>query len=216
MFTDDAHTAALASWNASKHHPFIQALQAGTLPLSTFRYYLIQDHYYLQEFAKVHELAAQQTTDAAAAAQLRAGAQSLEDGEVANRQTFYHELNITPAEIAATPMAPTNYAYTSHLYRMLVTAGTPGAIAGLLPCYWLYAEIGAQLARSGSPVPIYQTWIDTYTATDYTDAMTAQLALTNRVATPANTPALLAAFQKSSWYELHFWQMALDHEDWRL
>ena len=216
MFTADAHTATLASWQASKQHPFIQALQAGTLPLQTFRYYLIQDHYYLQEFARIHELAAQRTPDAAAAKLLRAGAQSLQDGEIANRKTFYHDLNITPADIAATPVAPTNYAYTSHLYRMLSTAGAPGAIAGLLPCYWLYAEIGQTLAQQGSPVPIYQTWIDTYTANDYTAALRAQLDLTNRVATPENTPALLDAFQKSSWYELNFWQMALDHETWSL
>ena len=43
MFTDQAHTATQKSWAASKHHPFIQQLQAGTLPLATFRYYLIQD-----------------------------------------------------------------------------------------------------------------------------------------------------------------------------
>lgn len=56
MFTDQAHAATQKSWAASKHHPFIQQLQAGTLPLATFRYYLIQDHYYLQEFAKVHDI----------------------------------------------------------------------------------------------------------------------------------------------------------------
>ncbi|MDT6981192.1 hypothetical protein [Levilactobacillus zymae] len=53
-----------------------------------------------------------------------------------------------------------------------------------------------------------------FTAAAHTATLTAQLALANRVATPENTPDLLAAFQKSSWYELNFWQMALDHEDW--
>jgi len=214
MFTDQAHTATLASWTASKQHPFIQQLQAGTLPEATFRYYLIQDHYYLQEFAKIHDLAADQTTDAAAATQLRAGAASLREGEMAVRETFFKRLNITDDEIAATPMAPTGYAYTSHLYRALVTAGTAGAVIALLPCYWLYAEIGAKLAHLGSPVPIYQAWIDTYNSADYTAEMADQLALANRVATPENTDQLLAIFEKSSWYELHFWQMAIDHQTW--
>ena len=70
------------------------------------------------------------------------------------------------------------------------------------------------LAQVGSPVPIYQAWIDSYNADDYTNEMTDQLALANLVATPQNTPELLAIFKKSSWYELNFWQMALDHEDW--
>lgn len=214
MFTDQAHAATLESWAASKHHPFIQQLQAGTLPAATFREYLIQDHYYLHEFARVHELAAQQTTDTVAADQLRAGAASLRDGELAIRQTFFADLHITDAELARTPMAPTGYAYTSHLYRALATQGTPGAVSALLPCYWLYAEIGAELAHQGSPVPLYQAWIDTYNADEYAGEMTAQLALANRVATPENTPALLDIFEKSSWYELHFWQMAVDHETW--
>jgi len=216
MFTDLAHTAMQASWDASKRHPFIQQLQAGTLPRETFRYYLIQDHYYLQEFGKLHDLAADQSDDPRVIDQLRAGAEHLRQGEIAVRQTFFDRLDITPAEVAQTPVAPTGYAYTSHLYRSLMTAGPAGAVAGLLPCYWLYAEIGQALAGTGSPVPIYQSWIDTYNAADYTDSMTDQLALANYVATPDNTDQLLAIFEKSSWYELKFWQMALDHEDWSL
>ncbi|MCT3575132.1 thiaminase II [Levilactobacillus brevis] len=214
MFTDQAHTATQKGWAASKHHPFIQQLQAGTLPLATFRYYLIQDHYYLQEFAKVHDLAADQSQHPQVIAQLRANAAQLRAGEMAVRQGFFQELAITDDNLAATPMAPSAYAYTSHLYRALMTAGSAGAIAGLLPCYWLYAEIGAMLAQVGSPVPIYQAWIDSYNADDYTNEMTDQLALANLVATPQNTPELLTIFKKSSWYELNFWQMALDHEDW--
>lgn len=216
MFTDLAHTATLASWTASKHHPFITQLCAGTLPLATFRYYLIQDHYYLQEFGKLHDLAADQSTDPLVAQQLHAGAEHLRQGEIAVRQTFFDRLHITADEVAATPIAPTGYAYTSHLYRALATAGPAGAVAGLLPCYWLYAEIGQELAQAGSPVPIYQDWLNTYDADDYTGMMADQLALANRVATPANQAELLTIFKRSSWYELNFWQMALDHETWAL
>ena len=53
MFTDTAHAATRSLWLASKHHPFIQQLQAGTLPMATFRDYLIQDHHYLLEFGRL-------------------------------------------------------------------------------------------------------------------------------------------------------------------
>lgn len=214
MFTDQAHANAQALWDASKRHPFIQQLQAGTLPAATFRYYLIQDHYYLHEFGKLHDLAADQSNDPRVVKQLRAGAASLRDGEIAVRQTFFDRLNVTAEEIAQQSPAPTCYAYISHIYRSLMTQGPAGAVAGLLPCYWLYAEIGQALAGTGSPVPIYQSWIDTYNADDYTGSMHDQLALANYVATPANTAALLEIFKKSSWYELQFWQMALDQEKW--
>lgn len=216
MFTDLAHAATEASWTASKRHPFITQLCAGTLPLATFRYYLIQDHYYLQEFGRLHDLAADQSNDADVAQRLHAGAEHLRQGEIAVRQTFFDRLQITSEEVAATPIAPTGYAYTSHLYRALATSGPAGAVAGLLPCYWLYAEIGQELAQAGSPVPIYQDWLNTYDADDYTGMMADQLALANHVATPANQAELLTIFKRSSWYELHFWQMALDHETWAL
>lgn len=216
LFTTIAHNANLASWQASKQHPFIQQLLAGTLPLATFRYYLIQDHAYLREFGAIQDLAADQTTNTEIATQLHDGAEHLRQGELALRQTFFDRLNITADEVANTPVAPTGYAYTSHMYRALMTQGTAGAIAGLLPCYWLYAEIGAELAEQGSPVPIYQDWLESYRSDDYAGEMTDQLALANRVATPANTPALLDIFNKSSWYELNFWQMALTHETWEL
>lgn len=216
LFTDQAHQATKASWDASKRHPFIQQLQAGTLPQETFRYYLIQDHYYLQEFGKLHDLAADQCFDPRVKQQLRAGAEHLRQGEIAVRKTFFDRLAITPEEINAATVAPTGYAYISHIYRALMSAGPAGAVAGLLPCYWLYAEIGQSLAGTGSPVPIYQAWIDTYNADDYTGSMDDQLDLANYVATPENTPQLLDIFEKSSWYELNFWQMALDHEDWSL
>ncbi|MFC6274415.1 thiaminase II [Levilactobacillus tangyuanensis] len=214
MFTDTAHEATRSLWLASKHHPFIQQLQAGTLPMATFRDYLIQDHHYLLEFGRLYDLAATQCSRPDQAAQLHANAEDLRHGEIATRETFFEKLGITPAMIANTPVAPTNYAYTSHLYRSLATAGVPGAIAGLLPCYWLYAEIGEGLATKDSPIPIYQAWIDTYTASDYTDAMSDQLALANAVATPDNQAELCQIFIRSSWYELNFWQMALDHEQW--
>ncbi len=36
-------------------HPFIVGLSDGTLPLATFRYYLRQDHQYLEMFGRLHE-----------------------------------------------------------------------------------------------------------------------------------------------------------------
>ena len=32
----------------------------------------------------------------------------------------------------------------------------------MLPCSWLYQEIGAQLVKQHSPEPLYQRWIETY------------------------------------------------------
>lgn len=43
-------------WEASFHHPFVKKLGEGTLDLANFRYYVLQDSYYLSHFARVQTL----------------------------------------------------------------------------------------------------------------------------------------------------------------
>ncbi|GKT03213.1 thiaminase II [Furfurilactobacillus entadae] len=216
-FSIQAKAAALPLWQASLDHPFIEQLSAGTLPEAVFRYYLIQDHHYLRDFAKLHELTAAATTDPKVTALLLELAADLRAGEMATRATYFKTLKITDDEVATTPLAPTTYAYTSHMYRTLTEQGPEAAIAGLLPCAWLYADIGETLTGKQSPVPIYQAWLDSYQAASYTDAVATQLALTDRVAAHADEQtqqAMNAAFKRSTFYECSFWQMALDQETW--
>ena len=49
----DAFRAACDSiWRALHEHPFITELAVGTLPLETFRFFLEQDNFYLEEYAR--------------------------------------------------------------------------------------------------------------------------------------------------------------------
>ena len=60
-FTEQAKEQAQASWQGSFQHPFITELHEGTLSPMIFRYYLIQDHYYLKHFSQLYRLIAAQT-----------------------------------------------------------------------------------------------------------------------------------------------------------
>ena len=90
------------------------------------------------------------------------GAMHLAEGEISIREGFFKELNITDEEINNTPIAPTAYNYVSHMYRQLLDGSLKSAVAGLLPCAWLYQEIGVELIKTGSPTSLYQRWIETY------------------------------------------------------
>ena len=48
------------------------------------------------------------------------------------------------------------------MYRQLIEGTPKTAAASMLPCSWLYQEIGAQLVKQHSPEPLYQRWIETY------------------------------------------------------
>ena len=55
-FTDIAMELSKEAWQASFQHPFVLQLQEGTLEPSIFRYYLIQDAYYLRPLRSLSPL----------------------------------------------------------------------------------------------------------------------------------------------------------------
>lgn len=216
-FTKIVQQAAAPYWTGSLRHPFIVELQAGTLPAAKFRYYLIQDHYYLQQFSYLHRIVAERSQDLALKQLMSAGATDLQNGEVLVRQAFFQALKITDQELAQTPIAPTTDHYIAHLYRQLVATNPAIAAAGLYPCLWLYGDVGQALSQGTSPNPYYQRWIETYA----TDALQAEIQTTGQVldrlyaaSSAADQLQMVQAFVRSSQLEYHFWEMAYRQEQW--
>src|SRR5918996_586848 len=130
---------------------------------------------------------------------------------------FFKEFGLAPAEVAATPLAPTNLAYTSYL--LAVAYGSPyhEALAALLPCYWIYWEVGKTLEHAGSPDPLYARWITTYAADEFGEVVRAVLAATDTVAerlAPAEREAMRRHVLTTSRYEWMFWDMGWRQESW--
>ena len=161
-FTDIAMELSREAWQASFQHPFILQLQKGNLDPSIFRYYLIQDAYYLNAFSKAYEHLAEKTSKQEMRRLLKQNAQSLVEGELFIRQQFFKELGIDDKEMAEQPIAPTCYHYISHIYRQFQEENVAIAFASLLPCPWLYHNIGKALNLNPSPEALYQKWIETY------------------------------------------------------
>ena len=81
-FTDIAMEISRESWQASFRHPFVLQLQKGNLDPSIFRYYLIQDAYYLNAFSKAYDILAEKTSNSEMKRLLKQNAQSLVEGEL--------------------------------------------------------------------------------------------------------------------------------------
>lgn len=216
-FTEEARQLADPYWQGSFLHPFIQELQAGTLPMTVFRYYLLQDRYYLEHFGALYRLIAEKTDDPQVKTMMTAHAENLQAGEVAIRASFFQQLQITDEEINRTPIAPTAYHYVSHMYRQLIEGSVAAAVAGMLPCAWLYQEIGCRLLPQGSPQPLYQQWIETYGGEAAQAQIQQERALLDRLYATADQKEkqqMLSAFVISSQMEYLFWDMAMNLEEW--
>lgn len=216
-FKELARKEAAPFWEGSFKHPFVQSLAAGDLAPEVFRYYLLQDRYYLEHFSKLYRYIAEQTKDKEVQAQLRENAENLKLGEMAIREEFFSELAISEKEIRETPIAPTAYHYVSHMYRQLIDGTPKTAYAGMLPCAWLYQEIGDRLIEAGSPHPLYQRWIETYAGEEAIEGIEKECALLNRLyqeSPKEEQQQMIEAFVISSKMEHAFWDMATSLEKW--
>jgi thiaminase/transcriptional activator TenA len=218
-FTRELWAAMTPAYQAILRHPFLTGLTDGSLPREAFVFYAVQDALYLREFARSLALAAARApeddwiimfSDHAATA-LRVE-RSLHEG-------FFKELGLTPAAVNGTPLAPTNLAYTSYLLAAAHGAPYHEALAALLPCYWIYWEVGKTLEKAGSPDPLYARWIATYASEDFGAVVRAVLAATDAVAArlgPPERAAMLRHVLTTTRYEWMFWDMGWRREAWPL
>ena len=137
-FTDIAMELSKEAWQASFHHPFILQLQEGNLDPAIFRYYLIQDAYYLKAFSEAYHLLADKTLNEEMRRLLKQNAQSLVEGELFIRQQFSRSWKSAIRKWMSIQSLQTCYHYISHIYRQFAESNLGIAFASLLPCPWLY------------------------------------------------------------------------------
>ncbi|SQC58707.1 thiaminase II [Paenilisteria newyorkensis] len=216
-FSEELHAENREIWQRSKDHRFVQQLVDGSLDRSAFRYYLLQDHYYLTHYVKVIALGIAYADDYGAMMELSQSLASLEASELSMREKFYPHVGIETADLDGILPSPAAYHYTSHMYRLAGSQSLGRILAGILPCYWLYREIGEQYAGCVSPDPLYQAWLDIYQDAAYAEGLQRQIDLLDRVAQglPDGVLAEMRAdFRISSYAELAFWDMGFERQTW--
>jgi thiaminase (transcriptional activator TenA) len=198
-------------------HPFLTGLTDGSLPHGTFAFYVIQDALYLRQYAQVLAAVASRAPDAAGTEMFARHAADAVAVERALHESLLTDLGIDPAAASAAKPAPTNLAYTSYLLAAIYGGSYADGIGAVLPCYWIYWEVGKELRRRGSPDPRYQRWIDTYGGEEFGAAVRAVLAVTDElgpVLAPRERERVHQHFRVTSRYEWMFWDMGYRKQTW--
>ncbi|MFN8559283.1 MAG: hypothetical protein U0531_18750 [Dehalococcoidia bacterium] len=146
-FCDRLYAAALPIWERQLQHPFVVALGDGTLPRENFEFYIRQDARYLDDFAKTFAYAATRTSDHDEMQLFGERLVHTIAVEKALHQEYAVSFGVSVAEMIATPMAPTNFAYTRHLLTVAATDTLAANLAAILPCAWVYAWVGEHFSR---------------------------------------------------------------------
>ncbi|GAB4074220.1 thiaminase II [Barrientosiimonas marina] len=216
-FSESLKEATGQSWTYSLNHPFVQGIVRGDLPLETFKNYIMQDIYYLKHYGKVHAFAAAQADDFSQAASLAEKAKTTAEAELTVHKEHARILNITDEDVQQFKPAPTAYAYTSHLYRAALSGSLAQMIAAMLPCYWLYADIGLENKGTKTGVEIYDNWIQMYASDEFQESTRDMINLLDDLAAEASAAEkakIKDQFVIAKEYELAFWEMAYRFETW--
>ena len=197
--------------------PFNRELAAGTLSEARFKHYITQDAHYLVGFGRALTLAAAKAPDPDRIVQFAKSAKGAIVVERALHGSFFQRYGITADVFAGTALSPACHHYVSYLIATAYAEPYEVLLGALLPCFWIYAEVGRDIharARPGNP---YQAWIDTYAGEEFHAAVAAVIDAADQAAARASiemAARMHAAYRRATQLEWIFWDSAYRLEAW--
>ncbi|PRB12838.1 thiamine-phosphate pyrophosphorylase [Microbacterium sp. MYb72] len=193
--------------------PLIRALADGTLDRDAFVFYLAQDALYLREYARVLAEASRLAPSSAEQAFWAESAHGAIVGELELHASWLTPATGVGQETFAAAPAPTTTAYLDHLRSVAFGGDYAELIAAILPCFWLYTDLGRRLHAgefgeyARDPRHPYASWLVTYADPGFEAATETAIAYVSRAAaasSPSRRERMLRAFEIASAHELAF------------
>ncbi len=142
---------------------FVSRLAGASLPAEWFSRYLSQDILYLRQDNEALELLSARAPNETEKVFFR---QLHEDG-IAVEQAMQGEYMPLFGVSEAKEQSPVFMEYGSFLLDSARNSPYPVALAALLPCFWLYGEVGQYVVKHQAGNNPYQKFIDTYSGEEY-------------------------------------------------
>ncbi|AXH37423.1 bifunctional hydroxymethylpyrimidine kinase/phosphomethylpyrimidine kinase [Humibacter sp. BT305] len=191
--------------------PFVRGLGDGTLRRDAFVWYLAQDALYLRDYSRVLAIAsrlAPTTAEQAFWAQAAHGAIAAE--------LQLHESWISEDDLRDVRPGATTTAYLDHLLAAGARGDYAVLIAALLPCFWLYHDVGTRLHPRSHDAHPYRSWLDTYADVAFETSTRRAVELVMAAASeadPVRRRAMRQAFRRSAEFEHAFFAAPLHEEE---
>jgi thiaminase/transcriptional activator TenA len=148
---------------ACLEHPFVQGIADGTLGTAKFAYYVGQDAFFLEAFARAYSIAAAKAPDWKRFTIFH----NLAGGVLAELQLHQSYAAKWGVDLDFVEPGAATRRYTDFLLATAWGGDVGLTAAAMSPCMRLYAFLGEQLARNGIPNHHYADWIRTYSSEDF-------------------------------------------------
>ncbi|WP_432671170.1 thiaminase II [Flavobacterium sp. SM2513] len=194
--------------------PFITELMEGTLELEKFQFYMAQDSFYLEHFGRSLSSIASRINDIDDALIFMKFAEGALVVEKALHESYFKDFKVTSRGI----IEPTCHHYVHFLKSTTALASIPVAVAAIVPCFWIYKEVGTYIFKHQNKAANgYQKWIDTYSGVAFEELATSAIAIADRLAADGSEreqTLMTEAFITASRLEFEFWNSAYQLKRW--
>ncbi|MDZ8026397.1 MAG: TenA family protein [Nostoc sp. SerVER01] len=148
---------------ACLEHPFVQGIGDGTLEQAKFAYYVGQDAFFLEAFARAYSIAAAKAPDWVGFTTFH----NLAGGVLAELELHSGYASQWGVNLHSVEPGAATRRYTDFLLATAWGTDVGLTAAAMSPCMRLYAFLGEQLAVNGIPNHQYADWIRTYSSVDF-------------------------------------------------
>ncbi len=201
-------------WAAYNEHPFVMGIQDGTLDREKFKYYIIQDYLYLEEYAKVFAIGIAKAKSLDTMRLFSRQVNFLTEGEMDIHRGYMGAFTVSQEELTTASRALDNLSYTSYMLRVAYEEGEAEILAAILSCAYSYEVIAKTILKnnpSASEHPFYGNWVKGYAEPEFCDGNVVLLEMTDKLTQYYTKPQLqhlTDIFVTCSRYELAFWELA--------
>ncbi|APX61630.1 thiaminase II [Acinetobacter schindleri] len=216
-FSQDVWQRNLELYQKTLALPFNQQLAQGTLNRDAFSHYVIQDAHYLLAYGRALAVCAAKAFEADDVIQFSEAAKIAIVVERSLHNGFMQDFGISKVQFENTPLTLACHHYTSYLQATAWAESYPVVLAALLPCFWIYAEVGKDIVDKAAVNNPYQAWIDTYAGEDFHSAVRNVIATVDRVAARVDADTLEkmhTAYTHAARLEWLFWDSAFEQRQW--
>ena len=193
------------TWHQILDLPFVRALGDGTLDEDLFAFYLDQDALYLRDYSRALATLSARADTAEAQVHWAAGAH-----EAIAAESQLHEGWLANRARLGGP-SPITMGYTNFLRASAAGDDYVVGAAAILPCYWLYEEVGAVLSSQNHADHPYAEWLSMYGGEEFAADVARSLAEVERAfeaASPAQRVRAARAYLSACVYEHEFFDQA--------
>lgn len=201
-------------WESYNEHPFVKGIENGTLDKEKFRYYIIQDSLYLEDYVRSFAIGIAKAKSTEMTNIFLDCIKLITNSEMSIHQEYMDKFGINQTELNNTSRVLDNLSYTSYMIRIAYEEGEAEILTAILSCAYSYELIAKKMVKNNSDCvnhDFYGDWIRGYSSDTYASGNVLLIDMLNKLTknyTEEQLKHLIEIFIACSKYEYLFWDFS--------